>query len=71
MASYEDVIKFLDEHPGQHTYGKVAEAVGLTKEGGGPAVGAMMKAIHNRGLHEYCKRVVSDETAGHGCDYKD
>ena len=69
MASFEDVIKFLDENSGKHSYGKVAEAVGLTKEGGGRAVGSMMKAIHRRGLHGYCERVVSDDTGEHGCDY--
>jgi len=66
--TYEAVIAFLDENPGEHTYGDVAEGLGLPRGVGGRAVGAMMRAIHNRGLHEYCVRVVNAKTGKHGCD---
>jgi len=66
--SYEDVVAFLNTHPGAHAYGDIAESLGYTRKTGGQAVGAMMRALHNRGHHEYCRRVVSDETGEHRCD---
>ncbi len=66
--NYRDVIAFLDANPGDHTFGEVAEALGYTRETGGRAVGAMMRAIHNRRLHRYCRRVVKDDTREHGCN---
>jgi len=66
--TYEAVIAFLDANPGTHTFGDVAEGLGIPRSKGGRAVGAMMRAIHNRGLHEYCVRVVNAKTGKHGCD---
>lgn len=66
--TYEAVIAFLDANPGTHTFGDVAEGLGIPRSKGGRAVGAMMRAIHNRGLHEYCVRVVNAKTRKHGCD---
>jgi len=66
--TYEAVIAFLDANPGTHTFGDVAEGLGIPRSKGGRAVGAMMRAIHNRGLHEYCVRVVHAKTGKHGCD---
>lgn len=66
--TYQDAIKFLDENPGTHRFGDLAEGLGYTRATGSQAIGSMMRAIHNRGLHHYCRRVVSDETRQHGCD---
>jgi alkylated DNA nucleotide flippase Atl1 len=66
--NHGDVIAFLDSNPGFYTFGEVAEALGYTRETGGQAVGAMMRAIHKRGFHEYCRRVVNNESGEHGCD---
>ena len=66
MFTHEDVIAWLDANPGEHTYGAVAEGLGSTSAAG-QAVGACMRAIHNRGLHEYCQRVISSETGSHNC----
>jgi len=68
MANYEEVIEFLDRNLGDHTFGDVSEGVGIPRADGGRAVGAMMRAIHNRGLHDYCRRVIDSETRQHGCD---
>ena len=70
-ATYEDVIAFLDANPGVHTFGDVAEALDIPRRNGGQAVGSMMRAIHRRGLHQYCVRVVNAETLQHGCDEPD
>ncbi len=67
LTTYEDVIQFLDSHPGKFTYGQVAQALGYSPGHGGRAIGAMMRALHNRGLHSYCKRVVNTRTGEHGC----
>lgn len=66
--THEAVIAFLDLHPGVHTFGDVAQGLGYTRKTGGQAIGSMMRAIHRRGLHHYCRRVVHDKTGQHGCD---
>lgn len=66
--NHRDVIAFLDANLGVHTFGDVAEALGYKRETGGRAMGAMMRAIHPRGLHMYCRRVVNENTRKHGCD---
>lgn len=67
--TYKDAIRFLDDNPGTHTFGDVAVALGYERGRGGRAIGAMMRAIHNRGLHDYCHRVVDDRTRMHGCNW--
>ncbi len=71
MATFEDVIRFLEKNPGQYTFGDIADSVGITRQDGGRAVGSMMRAIHNRGFHQYCVRVVNAKTGQHGCDQAD
>lgn len=66
--TFGDVVRFLDENPGVHRFGDVAVALGYSRATGGNAVGSMMRAIHSRGMHGYCRRVVFDETDEHGCD---
>ena len=58
MPNWEDVIIFLDKKPGSHTYSRAAQAIGSHPR----AVGAMMRAIHTRGRHGYCPRVVDGRT---------
>ena len=67
MATYQDAIDFLDEHSGRHTYGEVAEGLGMSAARGSQAVGQMMAAICRRGWHEYCVRVVAASTGQHNC----
>lgn len=62
--SFRDVIRFLDSHQGEFEYGELAQRLGT----GSQAVGSMMRAIHNRGLHDYCRRVIDKKTRKHGCD---
>ena len=59
MPNWEDVIIYLDKNSGIHTYGRVAKAIRSHAR----AVGAMMRAIHNRKRHAYCPRVVDGTTA--------
>ena len=66
MAFWNDVMQWLDENPGIHKYGDVAEGLGRVPGDNGRAVGAAMQAIHRRGHHEYCVRVV-DAHGEHGC----
>lgn len=68
MPNFKDVIDFLNRNPGDHTFGDVSDGVGIPRKKGGRAVGSMMRAIHKRGLHEYCRRVVDPKTRQHGCD---
>lgn len=56
-----DVRKWLDEHRGPHTYGKVAEGLGCNASHS-MAVGSAMRGLHNAGLHQYCPRVVKAAT---------
>ena len=58
MPNWEDVIIHLDNNSGMHTYGQVAQAIRSHPR----AVGAMMRAIHRRGRHRYCPRVVEGAT---------
>lgn len=67
MATYKDLIQFLDDNPGVWEYGQVAKALGGSSEAS-RGVGSMLSAIHRRGLHEYCIRVINKTTRQHNCD---
>ncbi len=56
--TFKTLIRFLDVHPGRFTYGEIAIRIGTCAR----AVGQMVKALANRGLHRYCVRVVSKAT---------
>ena len=62
MPDWHDVMVFLDKNQGRHRYDQVAQAIRSHPR----AVGAMMRAIHARGRHKYCPRVVSAATGRPG-----
>lgn len=66
--TFQELITFLDNNPGTHTYLAVSEAL-FGHNAGGNAVGSMLRAIHGRDLHQYCVRVVKDpnDPTSHGC----
>jgi len=68
-VDYTDLIQFLDDNPGLHTYGDASEVL-YGHRRGGPGVGSMIKAVHNQGRHHYCVRLVKDvsDPHSHGCD---
>ena len=67
MEFWEEVMAWLDENPGRHTYGEVAKGMGRDPTKYGQAMGSAMRAIHNRNHHDYCVRVVDPDTGRHGC----
>ena len=60
--TWKDARGFLDRSTGKHTYGAVAAEIGTSAR----AVGAMMRALHKRGHHAYCPRVVDSRTGRPG-----
>jgi Mn-dependent DtxR family transcriptional regulator len=56
--TFRTLIIFLDENPGQFTYSEVARQLSTWTR----AVGSMLRALARRGLHSYCRRIVSEET---------
>jgi hypothetical protein len=68
MASADDLVRFLRNNPGLHTYGDASEAL-YGHRGAGQPIGSMLRAIHNRGLHQYRVRIVRSvsDPSSHGC----
>jgi hypothetical protein len=72
MPLWERVEAYLDAHPGVFTYGGLAEALYPSephaKRTHSQGVGSAMRAICARGHHEFCPRVVVDETGKPGAN---